>query len=335
MTDSGICQNAYSQYTSSTFSMSTTNDGCLQARMDAMIPYFNACSLSVVPDSFFGFKSGSNYYYSPEDFQWYCYTKYGLLLTGKGLPAVPPATEPRDPLAPLPTLTGPPPPPPTAAAVPAATSGATAPSNSNTNNTPTGTSSSTSTGLSSGEIGGIVVGVAIGAALFAWWRRRSSAVKQSDIPLSTATFANVPQKSESPSVLSGHTEETAEARYNQLDYDQPRRHYDQFNGGPGRSMHSTPSVSTAGFPSEKRAGGLNQNRAYMAPQQQQSRPSEKSGRSFDVYGQLEQRHNSGGGAGGSSVGTGNTSGGVPVQIVYIQPETDGLPVVAPPAYANY
>ncbi|KAJ3057853.1 hypothetical protein HDU98_006033, partial [Podochytrium sp. JEL0797] len=103
--------NAHSQYMFSTLIMSTADNGCLQARMDAMIPYFNACSFSVVPNSFFGFNSGnmkmeamhviqtdilppgSNYYYSPADFQWYCYTTYGILLTGKGLPAVPPTVE--------------------------------------------------------------------------------------------------------------------------------------------------------------------------------------------------------------------------------------------------
>ncbi|KAJ3077173.1 hypothetical protein HDU98_007558 [Podochytrium sp. JEL0797] len=66
--------------------------------MDAMIPYFNACSLSVVSDSFFGFSSGSNYYVSPADMQWYCYTKYGILLTGSGLPSIPPTAEPNAPV---------------------------------------------------------------------------------------------------------------------------------------------------------------------------------------------------------------------------------------------
>ncbi|KAJ3074212.1 hypothetical protein HDU98_011869 [Podochytrium sp. JEL0797] len=92
------CLNAQSQYQFSTFDAATTNAGCTQAHMDAMIPYFNACSLSVVSDSFFGFSSGSNYYVSPADMQWYCYTKYGLLLTGTGLPATPPATEPAAPV---------------------------------------------------------------------------------------------------------------------------------------------------------------------------------------------------------------------------------------------
>ncbi|KAJ3077169.1 hypothetical protein HDU98_007554 [Podochytrium sp. JEL0797] len=193
----GICLNAESQYSSSTFRMSTANNGCLQTRMDAMIPYFNACSLSVVPDSFFGFKSGNASFHIP-------------LIVARSI----------EPHARRPT--------------------------------------------------------------------------------------------EEPS------------RYNQ-------REYDQYSG-PSRSVYNTPATSTNGFPSEKRAGGFNQNRAYMA-QQQQSGPSEKSGRSFDVYAQLEQRNR--GGASSGSVGAGSTSGGAPVQIVYIQPETDAgvtLPVVAPPAY---
>ncbi|KAJ3057852.1 hypothetical protein HDU98_006032 [Podochytrium sp. JEL0797] len=116
-------------------------------------------------------------------------------------------------------------------------------------------------------------------------------------------------------------QELAQVQYNQLDYDQPIHHNGQFNGSP------------------ERAGGVNQNPADTAQQQQHARAWEKSGPSlFDVYGQLEQRRNTGNVAGGSSVGATSKSGGGPVQIVYIQPETDAgvtLPAMAPPAYSNY
>ncbi|KAJ3077181.1 hypothetical protein HDU98_007566 [Podochytrium sp. JEL0797] len=167
------CFNALSQYRSSTFDMSTTNNGCLQARMDAMVPYFDACSSSKHPDAFFGFSSGSNYFVSPADMQWYCYTKYGLLLTGDGLPATPPSVEPPAP-SPLPSTNS------------------------------AGSSSTTSSGLSVGVIGGIVAGGVVLIVLIGFFCYRSQSTRKTQA-VGDVAFANVARKETQPVYSSGQS----------------------------------------------------------------------------------------------------------------------------------
>ncbi|KAJ3028828.1 UNVERIFIED_CONTAM: hypothetical protein HDU68_000791 [Siphonaria sp. JEL0065] len=78
------CFNTIGQYNRA--SLAASGKGfCSQAIMDAMIPYYDACS---PVDSFYGFKSGSNDFSSPLTFQAYCWNTYQIALSGKGLPVV-------------------------------------------------------------------------------------------------------------------------------------------------------------------------------------------------------------------------------------------------------
>ncbi|KAJ3077172.1 hypothetical protein HDU98_007557 [Podochytrium sp. JEL0797] len=318
--------------------MTAANHGCTQAHMDAMIPYFNACSFSEVPDSFFGFSSGSNYYYSPADFQWYCYTTYGLLLTGKGLPATPPTQEPRDPLAPLPTLSAPPPPP------PAPSTGSTSPASGSSSNTVNG--SDGGGGISVAMIGGIVAGVVVVLCGLGFWWFNNSRNKAKPVVVHPGINTEIVIPPVAPvkdvdsaavrSILSRHTDEHSIQVTNQ-------------SARPLSARHSqTPaSTATSGFPTEKHAGIVSSEYLHRAAAARLEKSGGTSvggggGAGFDVYAELEERrrgHLAGGGGGAGTVGTGSTRDGVEVQIVYVEPQTVGggevLPVVAPPAYANY
>ncbi|KAI9353591.1 hypothetical protein BDR26DRAFT_848850, partial [Obelidium mucronatum] len=51
--------------------------------MDAMIPYYNACSNKA--QSIYGFDSGNSNYSNPKEFQEFCLSKYNIALNGVGL----------------------------------------------------------------------------------------------------------------------------------------------------------------------------------------------------------------------------------------------------------
>ncbi|KAI9353592.1 hypothetical protein BDR26DRAFT_848851 [Obelidium mucronatum] len=153
------------------------SDYCAQGVMDAMIPYYNACSNKA--QSFYGFDSRNSNYDSPQAFQAFCLSKYNIALNGQGLPvvaavqAVPvqasPASVPARTTVVVTAATG-------VASVVAASptassSGSSGPTSSggSTGSSTSSNGSTASAGMSTTTYVGIGVGVLVVIGLVSWW----------------------------------------------------------------------------------------------------------------------------------------------------------------------